>query len=99
MVGDYYNDKWKKWDGPGYTIPSTPTVPGGIYPVSVISRQEFDDLKKEVLDMKELLKRAVKYDEENNQPDCQIEDKIALLKKVAEMVGISLDDVLTNKKS
>jgi len=97
MAGDFYIDKWK--DNRWFPKPSQPTVPGGLYPVVTISREEFDTLKKEVSDMKELLKRAVKYDQDNNQANCHIDEKIELLKKIAEMVGISLEDVLTSKKT
>ena len=87
MIGDHYREKWE---------PQFPQNPGQIYqtlPYNPPSRYEFGELKKEVLEMKELLKRAKKYDEETGQKDCEMEDKVALLKKVAEMVGVSLDDI------
>lgn len=58
-----------------------------------ITREEFDELRKEVLEMKEILKVAVKYDEKHNEPHCELDEKIAVLRKVAELVGVSLDDV------
>lgn len=64
----------------------------GSFP-SYISRQEFEELKKEVLEMKELLKHAVEYDKRTGQPDCHMDEKVVLLKKVADAVGVSLDDV------
>ena len=62
-----------------------------------ISREEFDALKKEVADMKELLKRAKAYDERNGEPNCEIDEKMDLLRRVAKLVGVSLDDVLGAK--
>jgi hypothetical protein len=50
-------------------------------------------LKKEVEEMKELLKRAVEYDERNNEPHCEIEEKVEVLKKVAELLGVDLDSI------
>ncbi len=47
--------------------------------------------------MKELLKRAKDYDIRNNEPDCEIEEKMEFLKKVAALVGINLDEILLNK--
>lgn len=83
MVGDHYTDKWV--DHRTVVIPSMwqPNV----------SREEFEALKRDVDEMKALLKRAKEYDLRNGEPDCEMDDKIALLKKVAEMVGVSLDDV------
>lgn len=54
-------------------------------------------LKRAVEDMKKLLKRAKKYDEDNHEPDCEIDDKVELLRKVAKFVGVSLEDVLPAK--
>lgn len=85
MIGDYYTDKWR-------TIPVyVPTTYTGTY---TTSEQELRDLKKEVLEMKELLKRALKYDEEHDQPDCQLEDKLEKLRQVAKLVGVDIDEVL-----
>ena len=58
---------------------------------------DFLALKQEVLEMKELLKRAVEYDKRNNEHHCEMEDKVALLKKVAEYVGVSLEDIFSQQ--
>lgn len=97
MVGDHYRDKWvpmypgiEKW-------PDMVPYPSGVQPfnpIPVITREEFDALKRDVEEMKALLKRAKKYDEDNNEPDCELEEKMALLRKVARMVGVDLDDVI-----
>lgn len=85
MVLDHYQDKWNDPLRHWVFNPS---------PFEV-SREEFEALKKEVLEMKELLKRAKKYDADNNQPDCEIDEKVALVRKVAELVGVDLDDIIT----
>lgn len=105
MVGDTFNDRWRdKFPGwepnslpPPFAAPpqepsksSTwiigPTVPQ-------ITREEFDELKREVELLKDLLIAAKKYDEANNEPDCEVEEKVALLRAVAAAVGIDLDEV------
>lgn len=91
MVGDYYNDKWT-WPRPATPVPTTDTVTN-IFNNVEVSREEFDKLKAEVLEMKELLKRAKIYDEENDQHDCEQEAKIELLRKVADAVGVDLDEI------
>ena len=88
MIGDHYRDRWvpepKTWTNVVLTPP--------------VSREEFDKLKAEVEEMKKLLKRAKEYDERNGEPECEIDEKMDLLRKVAEMVGVSLDDVIGKPK-
>ncbi len=94
MIGDHYNDKWR----PQPWYQSQPAI-GGLFQPSAISRAEFDDLKRDVLEMKELLKRAKKYDEENGEPDCEMDEKMDLLRKVAKLVGVDLAEVLQKPQS
>lgn len=58
-----------------------------------ITRQEFDELKALVLEMKADLVTARQQDIANNEPDCEMEEKVVLLKKIAKMVGVTLDEV------
>lgn len=102
MVGDHYNDKYKLpdyWRDHFPSIPSPTTQPQQQIPLDFdkVSRQEFEALKKEVEEMKKLLERAAEYDRRNNEPHCEMEDKVALLKRVAEMVGVDLKDVFEEK--
>ena len=104
MIGDHYRDKWTspQWprnpfdNGTGGTDTSVVIVPQLPSP---ISREEFDQLKRDVLEMKALLKRAKEYDERNNEPECEVDEKMDLLRKVAKLVGIDLDDVIGPKPS
>lgn len=90
MIGDHYSDKWKdKWNNPLNPFMPTPLKPF----TGFVSKEEFDALKKEVQEMKELLERAVEYDKRTNQPHCEMEEKVALLKKVAEAVGVDLSEI------
>ena len=86
MVGDHYNDKWKQpqWTG---------IISNVTYDPSQVSKKDFDALKKDVEEMKKLLERALDYDKRNNEPNCEMEEKVALLKKVAELVGVNLEDI------
>jgi hypothetical protein len=96
MIGDHYKD-WMPKKYPDVFPIDTTDVPKSAFTwpvVNGISREEFDALKRDVEEMKALLKRAVKYDEDNNEPHCEIEEKMELLRKIAEAVGISLDDVI-----
>ena len=88
MIGDHFGDKWQNPNGTGISYPQIISDPNSA------SKQDLEALRKEVLEMKELLKKAIEYDKKNNEPNCQIEDKIAILKKVAEIVGVDLKDIL-----
>lgn len=94
-IGDYFKDNIPKrhpWVTP-YTNPQW--IPSQTIPVSPgPTKEEFEALKKEVEALKELLKAAQIFDEKTDQPHCEHEDKIALIKKIAELVGVDLEDVL-----
>lgn len=97
MVGDHYNQKWSEppyRDLIGRLTPTRKAIgSSSTYSWNLVTREEFDSLKKEVEEMKELLKRAVEYDERNNEPHCEIEEKVEVLKKVAELLGVDLDSI------
>lgn len=61
--------------------------------ISNVTRAEFDAVKKEVEEMKEILKRAKLYDEQTGQPHCELEDKIKKLKEIATLMGVDLSEV------
>ena len=95
FVGDYYRDTFPKKDYWPVVQPFiNPQIPITIVPE--VTKAEFDALKKDVLEMKELLKKAKKYDEETGQPDCEMEEKVDLLKKIAKLVGVDLSEVFGN---
>jgi len=106
MIGDHYHDKWnefdwEKWkrDISPYTNPLNP-IPQQ-FPFEekpTVSRWEYEQLKREVEEMKQLLIKALDYDKKNNEPHCEVEDKLVTLRKIAELVGINLDDILGPKK-
>lgn len=57
------------------------------------SRAEFDALKAELEALKKLLKAAKEYDAKTGQPDCEMDEKVALIKKFADLVGVDMSDV------
>jgi hypothetical protein len=88
MIGDHYNDKW---DPLRHYIPQSPSY------TLLATKEEFDKLKAEVEEMKALLKRAKIYDEKNNEPNCEIEEKMTFLREVAKLVGVDLDEIFKPK--
>lgn len=90
MVSDHYKDNFiQRWSQPDPFHPLNTAT----FTIPMVSREEFDALKREVEDMKKLLLRAKDYDERNNEPNCEMDEKVALLKRVAELVGVNLDEV------
>lgn len=59
------------------------------------SREEFEALKKEVEELKKLLIKAKKQDEEEGNPNCEMEEKIDILRRLADVVGVDLEEVFT----
>ncbi len=86
VIGDLYKDKWepKPWFPDPY-----PYIQN-----EGITRAEFDALRKDVQDLKKLLEMAKDYDRKHGEPNCEIEEKMKLLRAVAKAVGINLDDAL-----
>lgn len=66
--------------------------PPHIYPAGV-SQSDFDALRKEVKELKELLKAAKKFDAATGQPDCEMDEKVKLIKAIAKLVGVDLGEV------
>ena len=62
-----------------------------------VSQDEFNRLKREVQELRKLLAAAKAFDAETGQPDCEVDEKVALIKRIAEFVGVDLGDVLTHE--
>lgn len=93
-VGDGWGQKfpehWPKFNPP--PPQATPfVIPSGV------SKEEFEALRKEVMELKKLLEAAKKFDEATGQPDCEMDEKVKLIKAIAKMVGVDLGDVFGAK--
>jgi hypothetical protein len=94
-LGDDYGrsfpQRWPDWVP---TVPSTGT--GGTTVIRIppdVSRAEFDALKNEVSELVKLLKAAKIYDEATGQADCEKDEKVALIKQLAETLEVDLEDL------
>ena len=103
-IGDGYRDNFApRWPNvpiwpvqpTGVPYPAQPVIPGQplVINTPAVSKEEFEALKKEVEELKQLLKAAKKFDEETGQPDCHMDDKVEFIKKLAEYVGVDLEDI------
>jgi len=94
-IGDYAGRTWP--DRYPYIYPWVDPNPNGIRfpPVPAPTQEQFDELKREVEALRKLLGAAKEYDAITHQPDCEMEEKIELIKRVADFVGVDLSDVLS----
>jgi hypothetical protein len=77
-------------------LPTYPSYPTIINNPSEVSKADFDALRREVEELKNLLMAAKKFDDATGQPDCEMDEKVALIKKIAAIVGVDLGDVFGN---
>lgn len=98
MIGDHFGRKWDDYFPKPQLLTPWPVPTSNPWPSLPPTREEFDKLKGEVEEMKALLIKAKEYDEKHNEPHCEVEEKMEKLRKIAELVGISLDDVIGKKQ-
>ena len=60
----------------------------------MVPKEEFDKLKAEVEHMKKLLIKAKLYDEANNEPNCEMEEKVAFFVELLELLFCELHGFL-----
>lgn len=97
MIGDHYDsDHYDSILSPKVLPMGTSVMPSYYIPVS---RLEFDELKRQVSEMKELLTKAFEYDKMTNQVECANDEKLARLEKIAEFVGIDCKELFEKLRS
>ena len=90
-IGDRYRDMFPERHP--WALPYVNPEPWWV-PTKGPTEEEFNALKKEVEELRKLLKAAKKFDEATGQPHCEQEEKIAFIKRLADYVGVDLKDVL-----
>jgi len=91
MIADHYLDKYRSQFGQ--------VVGGSIYfdPSLFVRKEDFLALKADFEDMKRLLAKAKAYDIKHDEPDCEVAEKVALLRRFAVLIGVDFDDVVPAK--
>lgn len=95
-VGDHFTKEWTRGVGIPTDWDAIRRINEGLLPIekSGVSVVEFERLKQQVKDMTALLKVAVDYDQRTGQPNCEVEQKIEMLRMVASAFKIDLDAIL-----
>ena len=83
MIVDYQTREW---------FPDTPTITIED-PAITNLKYRVSDLEKEIFELKRLLEAAKLYDKNTGQPDCEMKEKVEILRRIAEEVGVDLSDV------
>lgn len=99
---------WPAPTSPFWPPPTTVTPAPYIQPPGVTimkdpyeqtpTRAEFNALKNEMEELKKLLLAAKQYDEATGQPNCEMEEKVELITKLAKLVGVDMQEVFNNHK-
>lgn len=93
MIIDHTLDKWTQPD-PMWPPLNPPMIPTPYWPLPApATKEDVEALRKEVLDLKELIKKAIAYDKKNNEPHCEDKEKLDKLRKIANIVDINFDDI------
>lgn len=102
MIAKHYEDEFgKKPIRPWEVAPSATYWPPLTYPKhpqystdeNLKLKEQIEELRRQVSEMKQFLKEAIEYDKLYKQPGCENDLKIAFLKKVAKSVGMTLEDI------
>lgn len=93
-IGDHHRwpDQWP-WQPVEPTVPVDPVIPDPFRKIweEHAKDAEIDDLKKRVSSLEELLRKGKQYDDENGEPECEMDEKVELLKKLAKELGVELE--------
>jgi len=94
-------DDWSKRHRDFYEPILTPDSFKITFPDQAATKADLEELRqelrKELKELKKLLKAAAEYDAATGQPDCEQEEKIALIRKMAELTGVDMEDCLPKK--
>ena len=98
-VSDYARDNFPN-RYPGIFPNSAPPMqwPNQWPTPALVDPVEFQKLKAEVVELRKLLEAAKLFDDKTGQHECEQDEKVAFLKKLAKFVGVDLVDVLTKPK-
>lgn len=107
--GNNFPQQWpnRPWDtNPNWIVPpfqNPPQFPAAIQSPDIsnaellekmtLLQKQFDEIKAAVAEMKNILLVAAEYDRKNNEPHCEMDEKVEVLKKIAKWVDIDLSEV------
>lgn len=92
-----YYDGVRDWPIQQPTQPYMPQIEGTVTLIDATIREDFESFKKEVRkelrELKKLLKAAKEYDDKTGQPNCEKEEAIKAILALAKLVDVDLEEV------
>lgn len=73
-------------------------IPGGAEVLIPVGRREFEELKRQVEQLKLELQKARAEDIRDQNPDCEMDNKVKFLRTIAEALGVDLGNVFEGHK-
>ena len=82
LVSTVIDDYRARWAEPVWWPPPVPTP-----------NYEVAELRREVEELKDLIRKAKDIDAAAGQPDCEMDEKVEFVKQIADYLGVDLEDV------
>lgn len=92
-------DGWKNQFHERYKLKDKDKDPLRVFREDSVSVQELNALRVEVIELRKLLEAAKKFDRATGQPDCEMDEKVKLIRSLAEQLRVDLGDVLGRCKT
>ena len=91
MVIDHYREN--SWPGRPPSWPWSDPMPRPDPMPSPMPNREVAELRREVEELKDLIRKAKDIDAATGQPDCEMDEKVEFVKQIADYLGVDLEDV------
>lgn len=99
-VGDNYRDWYKErwWSSDGTGIMGPGVIPTPSFPISNpippwATKEDLEEIKKSLEEIKKVLIAAKLFDEATGQKDCEMDEKVELLKTLGRQLGVDMEEV------
>ena len=90
---DRYPPGWP-WQPNPNTMPSVPQPSNDKY----FQDRKIEELRKEVKALRDLLEHSQKFDKATGQPNCEVDEKVDFIKKLANFVDVDMGEVFDHMK-
>ena len=68
-----------------WVTPSIESVP------PEVTKEDIAEIRRELAELRDLIKAGQRYDEATGQPDCELEEKTELIRRLAELLDVEIN--------
>lgn len=98
-IGDYYDKNFQdNWPDIYRTVTQDSDAVTKADLEKLATKEDIARIEKTLVSIRELLKAAIKFDDETDQAHCENEDKVALLRKLGDVLGVDMRDIDPDRK-